>query len=207
MTEKAPRRDLDLYMPSRYSRHKSVVTPRVILLDDSDRVAFVTHNGWHGLPGGHMTESEAETMQTINLLSIRGAFPTIRREIREETGRDVGPYLDRAACIGLCEIEILNLTHKLPITVEMLSPIFVCRVPNHTYPDLVVLSPVRKLPKPLYPDAALALFHLRRNRAIYRNHGPIFPSWLNRERKVIFVQDGGDGFVRYFDTRRQAHDS
>jgi len=186
----------DFYLPSEHSLKRLIVTPRAILLDPRGYFPMIPHNGKNGLPGGHTTVTEMLSARGLNLLDAHGSFPTLEREIEEEVQRNIQSYRNLCTCIGLTEIEILDIQRPRFQRTHMLSPIFLFSVPEYQYPDHILIADIHSPPKPLYPDAALAIFHLRRELRKHQ-HGRIFPEWLNKGRRVIFVKDGAQGFSKY----------
>lgn len=171
----------DFYLPHKSASVRTVISPRVILLDPDGNFPLVLTKGLRGLPGGKGKLSEIADQ---NLLGI-GSFPTIAREVEEETERDVSAYLSKAsACVGLAEITGVDAVAH--VVTEILTPIFICRVPHMTYPNTVTIANLHEhQPGPLYPDARLAIHHVQR-RIRERQTGFILPEFLNEGRKIYF---------------------
>lgn len=191
-------RDNDFFMPSVLGKKRWTIVPRVLLIDINGNIPLLPHKGRYGLFGGHVTLNEFDAIEGLNLLDPTTTFPTLNREVTEEAKVDIGKHLHNMACLGIAEIEQLDLTRaRHASTTDILVPIFLSITPKISYPDHVYMTRLDDLPKSLYPDAALALWHVRRNK---RNHtkGPIFPAWLNQGRHVVYVKSDHDSFVKYF---------
>jgi hypothetical protein len=188
----------DFIQPSSTARNKWAIVPRVLLIDPTDKIPLIEHKGRLGLFGGHIKNKEIYAMENKNLLDPEVILPTLGREVNEESGKDLTKYLKKATCLGLAEIEVLDLT-KTPLeTTYNLTPIFIARTPKIHYKRKdIYMSRINAMPKLIYPDAALAFWHIRRNLQ-RQEYGAIFPDWLNHDRHVIFVKDGAEGFMKIF---------
>ncbi len=174
----------DLFIPSKEALERAVISPRVILRDPRGNFILVLHQetGWWGLPGGK--NKLVDLSGEENSLST-GAFPTLQREVSEEVGIDISPYLlASSGCLGLTEIfsvnsDISRITH-------VLSPIFVCMVPDlsgarqNTTP--LTSTP---FPGPLFPDARIALKYFVEKMKT-KAEGPIIPEFLNKDEVFYF---------------------
>lgn len=190
-------RATDFFVPSAHAKNRWTIVPRVLLIDTNGNIPLLPHKGRYGLFGGHIKLKEFNAIEGINLLDPTTTFPTLSREVTEEAKIDIRQHLLNMACLGIAEIEQLDLTQPATQATNILVPIFLGLTPKISYPDHVYMTRLNDLPKSLYPDAALALWHVRRNR---RNHtkGPIFPAWLNQGRHVVYVKSDHDSFVKYF---------
>ncbi len=190
-------RDTDFFVPSAHAKNRWTIVPRVLLIDADGNIPLLPHKGRFGLFGGHIKLKEFNAIEGLNLLDPATTFPTLSREVTEEAKVDISHHLHTMTCLGIAEIEQYDLTSTKPIMTNILVPIFLGLTPKISYPDHVYMTRLDDIPKLLYPDAALALWHVRRNR---RNHtkGPIFPAWLNQGRHVVFVKSKNDNFVKYF---------
>lgn len=188
----------DFFVPSSRAKNRWTIVPRVLLIDTEGNIPLLPHKGRYGLFGGHIKLKEFNAIEGLNLLDPTALFPTLSREVAEEAKIDIRQHLHNMACLGIAEIERLDLTQaRHASTTDILVPIFLGLTPKISYPDHVYMTRLDNLPKSLYPDAALALWHVRRNR---RNHtkGPIFPAWLNQGRHVVYVKSDHDSVVKYF---------
>lgn len=191
-------RATDFFVPSARGKNRWTIVPRVLLIDTEGNIPLLPHRDRYSLFGGHIKLKEFNATEGLNLLDPITLFPTLSREVTEEAKIDVRQHLLNMACLGIAEIEQLDLTQtRSDSTTNILVPIFLSITPKISYPRHVYMTRLDDLPKSLYPDAALALWHVRRNR---RNHtkGPIFPAWLNQGRHVVFVKTKNDNFVKYF---------
>lgn len=191
-------RKQDFFVPSVDAKKRWTIVPRVLLVDTEGNIPLLPHKRWYGLFGGHIKLDEFRAVEELNLLDPETTFPTLSREVGEESKvPGIEQHLHNLACLGLAEIEQLDTTQSPFVETNILVPIFLGLTPEISYPSHVHMAKLSRLPKPLYPDAALGLWHLRRN---VHNHtkGSIFPDWLNRGRHVVFVKANPESFVKYF---------
>ena len=164
------------------------LSPRVIIIGKGGDIPLVPYKAtkWLGLPGGKVKETEA--LEDVNFLSV-GSFPTLAREVWEECGIDILNCLNKAACLGLAEIGIVDsVNQQVRLTY---TPIFVCINADlgnvNTNTQLVNIE--SHLPGTLFHDARAGLSRLKEG--IGRKEGLILPEFLN------------DGKIYYFEIRPQ----
>lgn len=166
-----------------------VYSMRLILLDRKGDYLLVRYGvgNWLGLPGGKSTRREA--INGNNLLSI-GAYPTLERELFEETGIAFSLDPERTWCIGLVDGVIAEKRTGNKIC-RYESTVFLAKIPTlpvTSYPDVVVANIFRHHPGPLFPDARLGIERVRELIGGVKYEGP---DWLSavvdgEERKVKF---------------------
>jgi 8-oxo-dGTP pyrophosphatase MutT (NUDIX family) len=158
----------------------AVISPRVIILTPRG-VPMVRNGDWLGLPGGKVKIGESFG----DLMSI-DAFPTLTREVQEECDLDISRFLmDKSACLGLAEINIVDsINRKMRY---MLAPIFICLtkdLPNGNE-DLVWRPLNSESYNNIFPDASFALKHLQQQLK-NKSKGFILPEFLNKD--VVYFQ-------------------
>lgn len=168
-------KERDFFIPSKESKIRSVVSPRVILLTRSGDFPLVPYKdtGWYGLPGGKVKISEADG----NLLSL-GSFPTLRREVIQECGINIAGYLADSCCLGLAEIWAVDNTERR--MTFFLNPIFLCFIPdlNGIKQGVAIANLNSHIPGPLFPDARMGITYLRES-IREQKRGKILPKFLN----------------------------
>lgn len=181
----------DLYIPSKESLYRTIVTPRVIALDREGNFPMTIEKGWGALPGGKLKRRQG---YNVNLFSS-GAYATIVREVEEECGIDISPYISQAALMGITEVTEIN--SELGQVTERIAPIFLCRVPGMHYGSSVEVANIHgALPGPMYPDARMALNYLQHQLST-QSSGFIEPVFLNAG-KVYFQTKPQMGYVLGF---------
>ena len=177
------RRGGDLEQSSAQEKVREPLAPRVIILDKAGNLPLVEYKktGWFGLPGGKVEEDELT--EGVDYLSS-GSFPTLIREIKEETEIDVSGFIHDSACLGIAEIGVVDSVEK---RIDFnISPIFVCRMDTieGASKKTKIANLNSHLPGPIFPDARLAIGRLKEG--LRDEKGPIEPKWLNEEGVFYF---------------------
>lgn len=180
--------EIDLSTYERETKTATVCSPRVIIISLSGEFVLVRYKdtAWLGLPGGKVQTEEYEP--DGNLLST-AAFPTLEREVGEECGLSIHLEPSKCPCLGLVDIATVDNTQR--IVTQHLTPIFIYLSPAFNSANLkegVVGGNINDhLGGPLFPDARVAITHLKRQ---WQAGKPIFnfesAAFLGPERPLFF---------------------